>query len=106
MSSFLIRCARLYIWITDLLARKRRHLPIALIACVATPAFAITEVPETIRLSEVDSGLLVFKTTETGAYIPAPTVHTMVEMEVSGLVARVEVSQHFYNPTDEWLEGV
>ena len=106
MSSFLVHCARLYIWISDFWGKRRRQLPLALLACVATPAFAVTEVPETVRLSEIDSGLLVFKTTETGEYIPAPTVHTTVEMEVSGLVARVEVSQRFYNPTDEWLEGV
>ncbi len=64
------------------------------------------ETPRTVTMAEQESSGLLFKTLEGGRYLPAPTVETHVEMEISGLVARVQVSQVFYNPTDQWLEGV
>ena len=72
---------------------------------LALPAVA-QEAPRSVTLSEQETGTLLFKTLEGGRYLPAPTVETHVEMEISGLVARVQVSQVFYNPTDQWLEGV
>lgn len=36
----------------------------------------------------------------------APTVDTVVEIEVSGMIARTTVRQRFTNPSEEWVEGV
>lgn len=59
-----------------------------------------------VRMSEVESGALLLKTDRPGVYTRAPTVKTDVRMEVSGLVARVVVSQAFTNPSKTWAEAV
>lgn len=40
------------------------------------------------------------------AGIPAPSLDSGVEMVIRGPVARVRLTQHFRNPTHEWLEGI
>ncbi len=37
---------------------------------------------------------------------PAPLLNTQVEMEVTGLLARVRVTQEFRNPGAAWLQGI
>ncbi len=37
---------------------------------------------------------------------PAPLLKTEVEMDVTGLLARIQVVQEFSNPGDTWLEGI
>ena len=37
---------------------------------------------------------------------PAPLLKTEVEMDVSGMLARVRVVQRFRNPGNDWLEGI
>ncbi len=107
MNSILHRLARTTIWCIDLWQnrRYRRQLPPVLGLCllVSAPAWAQ---PGVVTLNEAETGSLLFTTTEPGEYVAAPNVRTVVEMDVSGLVSRVQVSQLFYNPTDEWLEGV
>ena len=61
---------------------------------------------EPVRLDDAETGSLLLRTTEPGLYLPAPAVDTHVSMEVTGLVARVQVSQRFTNPSDAWVEGV
>lgn len=51
-------------------------------------------------------GRLLFRTTSAGEYVAAPRVGTWVTIDVNGLVARTTVTQRFYNPTDQWLEGI
>jgi Ca-activated chloride channel family protein len=36
----------------------------------------------------------------------APRLHTDVRIEVSGIIARVEVRQRFQNPGNRWVEGI
>ncbi|HJP27039.1 MAG TPA: VIT domain-containing protein, partial [Arenicellales bacterium] len=36
----------------------------------------------------------------------ATLISTDVEMDISGIVARVVVTQSFKNPGDEWIEGL
>ncbi len=43
---------------------------------------------------------------DAGARAAAPLLLTDVHMDVSGLVARVQVRQRFVNPTAQWREGV
>lgn len=57
------------------------------------------------QLSELESGQLVFRQAQ-GGYLASPTVDTNVEIEISGLLARVKVSQTFANPTQDWQEGI
>jgi Ca-activated chloride channel homolog len=57
-------------------------------------------------LNEVNSGALLFRTTTPGRYVPAPLIATKVDMQVSGMIARVEVRQYFKNPSAAWLEGI
>jgi Ca-activated chloride channel family protein len=54
---------------------------------------------------ELGAGTLLFQD-DSGATTPAPLVHTAVRMEVSGIIARVEVRQRFENPSDRWVEGL
>jgi Ca-activated chloride channel homolog len=107
MISILFRLARTAIWCIDLWQdrRVRRQLSPVLGLCLlmGAPAFAQ---PRVVTLDDAETGSLMFSTTEPGEYVAAPNVRTVVEMEVTGLVSRVQVSQLFYNPTDEWLEGV
>jgi len=76
---------------------------LALIAGMSRP---FAEARTGVRLSEVESGSLLIKTEIPGRYERAPTVKTDIRMEVSGLVARVVVSQQFTNPSKKWIEGV
>ena len=43
---------------------------------------------------------------EAGVPVPAPLLSTDVHMDVSGMVARVQVRQRFVNPTAQWREAV
>ncbi len=39
-------------------------------------------------------------------YRHSPTLHTDVRIQVSGMLARVRVSQRFHNPDEHWREGI
>ena len=60
----------------------------------------------TVRQTDVKQGSLLLKTGKPGAYLPAPTLDTDVHMQVSGMTARVRVTQKFHNPSQYWVEGV
>ena len=60
----------------------------------------------TVGLKDVDSGTLLIRTDQPGRFKRAPTVRTDIRMTVSGLVARVTVSQAFRNPSKQWIQGV
>ncbi len=92
----------------------RRILPIFLIALpviaphvrtVSPAAAAEPRTPPLMTLGDVQRGQLLFHSTRSGEYAPAPLVATEVEIDVSGIVARTMVKQYFVNPTGDWLEG-
>lgn len=58
------------------------------------------------RASERGKQGLLFKTLEKGKFLPAPLLGTDVDINVSGIVARVRIRQFYMNPTDKWLEGI
>ncbi len=60
----------------------------------------------TMRPGEARSGMLLFKAVDEDRYVPAPLVGADIDITVSGPTARARVTQHFYNPTDGWIEGV
>lgn len=64
---------------------------------VTSPAIAATaaHTPGALHVKEAD-----------GSRTEAPLVFTDVRMSVSGMIARVTVTQRFVNPTDGWKEGV
>ena len=53
---------------------------------------------------EPSSGTLLFRSAAGDE--PAPRVHTDIDMTVSGIIARVQVTQQFQNPGERWVEGV
>lgn len=71
-------------------------LPLLAIALFSRPAAAQEDEPR--------SGTLLFRS-EAGDE-PAPRVHTDIDMTVSGIIARVQVTQQFRNPADRWVEGI
>jgi len=64
------------------------------------------ELGEPVTIDQVGGGSLLLATQVDGVYLPAPTLHTDIQVRVTGLVARTEVRQRFHNPTDAWVEGV
>lgn len=62
------------------------------------------EIGPAMAPSEVKAGTLLLRTAE--GLRQAPTVHTDVQIEITGMIARTTVEQRFRNPTDEWIEGV
>lgn len=54
---------------------------------------------------EIRSGSLTLRDQQ-GRSMDAPRLHTVVRMEISGIVARVEVTQRFHNDADTWVEGL
>ncbi len=51
------------------------------------------------------TGLLLMDE-ESGGLLPAPLISSLIELDVTGLVARGRVRQFFDNPTEQWLSGV
>jgi Ca-activated chloride channel homolog len=96
-----------------------RHTSIFVVVCVlGLVAVAVAAAPtpggtrcldqlgDTVGMAEVGEGSLLYRTAEPGRYIPAPHLATEAHIVVRGILARTRVTQHFSNPTDEWLEGV
>ncbi len=59
-----------------------------------------------VTINETESGSLLIETNRSGQYRMAPTVNTDVDMTINGLIARVNVTQHFTNPSSEWVNGI
>jgi Ca-activated chloride channel family protein len=59
-----------------------------------------------VRPGDARSGTLLFKAVEEDRYVQAPLVGADIDITVSGPTARARVTQHFYNPTNGWIEGV
>jgi Ca-activated chloride channel homolog len=55
--------------------------------------------------AEAGQGTLYLKQQD-GGQVGAPLLFTDVHMDVSGMVARVQVKQRFVNPTGDWREGI
>ena len=53
-----------------------------------------------VTLGDIESGALLFNSTEPGKYVPAPLLATDVQIDVSGPIARARVTQRFINPGD------
>ena len=63
-------------------------------------------IEETVTINDVESGSLLIETNHPGKYYLTPTVDTDVQMDITGLIARVNLTQHFTNTSLEWVNGV
>ncbi len=63
------------------------------------------EIAGLIKPNDVNSGSLLFPAKEPGFFVEAPRLKTDVEMDVTGPIARVKVTQRFQNPSKGWVEG-
>lgn len=61
---------------------------------------------EYMSLDDVQTGELLFRTDAAGTFIPATKLAIDVDMEISGMVARVSLKQSFSNQGDTWAEGM
>ena len=61
---------------------------------------------DTVTINDTESGSLLIETKQTGQFYLAPTVDTDVQIDINGLIARVNVTQHFSNPSSEWVNGI
>jgi Ca-activated chloride channel homolog len=59
-----------------------------------------------ISPAEVRSGSLLIRTSQPGAFLPAPRLSTDVRIRVTGIIARTEVVQRFENPAPSCVEAV
>ncbi|WP_321393239.1 marine proteobacterial sortase target protein [Emcibacter sp.] len=74
---------------------------LALFLCLLLPAPLLAE-PH----APLTSGILTFKpASEEAETTPAPLLDTDVKMDISGLIARVTVTQTFKNTTSRWQEA-
>ena len=71
----------------------------------ALPAHAQAE-PRLVTPGEQTSGALLLATDTEGKFIPAPALMTDVEIDISGPIARTQVTQRFENTSDTWVEGI
>ena len=55
---------------------------------------------------EAKAGTLLVRTNDQDQLRPVPMLATDVTINVTGIVSRSVVTQHFKNPTDQWLEGI
>ena len=75
---------------------------------MAAPPEAAQEidVARMMRLGDVESGTLLFRSDNHGQYTPALTLSTDIKIDVTGPILRATVTQKFRNDSKEWVEGV
>ncbi len=56
--------------------------------------------------NDMNMGSLLMPSTEPGRYVEAPRLKTDVDIDISGPIARVRVTQRFVNPGKGWVEGI
>ena len=83
----------------------RRLVQAAVLFFAATSGAGVFAAPF-VNPNEVRSGTLLLKAQDEGKFVAAPIVGTDVDINVSGPTARTRLTQHFFNPTDGWIEGV
>ena len=76
---------------------------LAMVLAMVEPGLALAESDE-ISPQQMQSGSLLLRMRS--GYAVATRMNTEVDMQVSGLVARVAVRQEFLNDGQEWVEGV
>ena len=79
---------------------------VAAAVAMSLAILALSAGAQAATINEAKTGELLLLTKTAGQYTVAPRVATEVAIEVSGMVARTRVTQHFHNPGSEHVEGV
>ena len=85
------------------------HIRKPLIGCtslVGSFLFLAKAATALVAINDVHSGSLLIKDAQPGLFAEAPKVATDYTTSVAGPIARTIVTQQFYNPSDQWVEGV
>lgn len=72
-------------------------------------AFTVFLIPGWVfanQINEVTQGTLVAKDPKTGLHAELPRLSTDVEINVTGALARTNVTQRFANPSNQWTEAL
>lgn len=77
---------------------------VVLIALVVIAPLVVEQGHAQSDAESFSAGTLLFKSEN--RFVEAARVHTDVEMEITGIIARVTVTQRFHNPTQSWMEGL
>jgi len=100
----LLRCTATSVYIG--LAISSLLMVVVFFSTPAQAEISEIELGERVRaLSDIESGQLVFKSAD-DHYVLSPRVNTDVDIQITGLLARIKVSQTFSNPTAQWQEGI
>ena len=93
-------------------ARSARQLVLTLLGCLLLLTTLALLAPGSLRAApaapavEAPPAGLFFHSGRNDAAFEAPLLKSEVRIDVSGLVQRVTVRQHFLNPSSVWLEGL
>jgi len=79
---------------------------VAAAVAMSLAILALSATAQAATVNEAKTGELLLATQTAGQYTVAPRIATEVAIEVSGMVARTRVTQHFHNPGSEHVEGV
>ena len=85
--------------------RMQNMMSILFITIFSLIAPNIVKSAEPNPINEVKSGSLLVKVMPSGHYVTAPLVKTEVELNVTGIVSRAKVIQHFKNDSADWVQG-
>ena len=90
-----------------------KHVGNRLISCLLLLAISTVghsaqspDLGRAMNAHEAKAGTLLVRTNDQDQLRPVPMLATDVTINVTGIVSRSIVTQHFKNPTDQWLEGI
>ncbi|WP_446011840.1 marine proteobacterial sortase target protein [Candidatus Electrothrix sp.] len=69
-------------------------------------AGTVQQEERSVTPDQVQQGELLLPGAEPGKYRPAPMLSMDVDIQVSGIVARATVKQHFTNDSEQWVEAL
>jgi Ca-activated chloride channel family protein len=81
-------------------------LIVSLITLIPLYAPAAHAALPTVRMNDLKSPQLLYRTKDPGVFALAPTLQTDVDLRVTGFIARVTVTQTFTNSEANFVEGV
>ena len=89
--------------------RFPRHLVAGLAISLSLLCLPMAPAPASAderRPQDATQGSLWVRDEQNNTYQPAPTLDTRVNMDITGMLARVQVRQTFHNPGTRWAEGI
>lgn len=82
-----------------------RFITLSLIVTCAIFPWQAASAQEDISPADAGAGQLLLKS-DSGAFHRALSLQSSADFRISGMIARVEVTQSFHNDSDEWREAV